>query len=84
MEDFCNSLQGVFGYLELTSQVMQDNLSLNEPVILLQMWDSNDVLHSACNNFIQGAKDCAVKVVQFIFQPSILQDMILYQERVCF
>jgi hypothetical protein len=41
MEDFRNSLQHVFGHTALSADAVQDKLCLNEPVDLLQTWDSD-------------------------------------------
>jgi hypothetical protein len=48
--EFRDSLVRVFGYTELSALVVQDKLGLNEPVDLLQTWDSDGALKSACNN----------------------------------
>jgi hypothetical protein len=40
--------------------VIQDKLGLNKPVDLIQTWDSDGALESACNNLIQGANNFAV------------------------
>jgi hypothetical protein len=47
----------------LSAEVAQDEVSLNELVDLLQTWNSNAVLKSACNNLIRGANNYAVDVV---------------------
>jgi hypothetical protein len=50
--DFRSSLIRVFGYTEVLAMVTQDKLGWNEPVDLLHTWDSDNMLESACNNFI--------------------------------
>jgi hypothetical protein len=58
--EFRNSLVRVLGYSELSAEVIQDKIGLNEPVDLLQTWDSDAALESACNNLIRGANNYAV------------------------
>jgi hypothetical protein len=74
--EFRNSLVRVFGYSALLAEVIQDKLGLNEPVDLLQTWDSDAALESACNNLIQGANNYAVDDEVPVFQFSMLQDLI--------
>jgi hypothetical protein len=78
--EFRSSLERVFGYSELLAEVIQDKLGLNEPVDLLQTWDSDAVLESACNNLIRGANNYAVEDKVPVFRFSMSQDLILYQE----
>jgi hypothetical protein len=49
---FQSSLERVFDYTELSAEVIQDKLGLNEPVDLILTWDSDRALKSACNNLI--------------------------------
>jgi hypothetical protein len=78
--EFRSSLERVFGYSELSAEVIQDKLGLNEPVDLLQTWDSNITFELACNNHIRGANSYAVDDEVPVFQFSMSQDLILYQE----
>jgi hypothetical protein len=59
--EFRNSVTRVFAYTELSASVIQDKLGLNKPVDLLQTWDSDAALESACNNLIRGANHYAVE-----------------------
>jgi hypothetical protein len=52
--DFRSSLVRVFGYTEVSAMVIQGKLGLNEPVDLLQTWDSDIALESACNNLAKA------------------------------
>jgi hypothetical protein len=81
--DFFSSLERVFGYTGLSAMVVQDKLALNEPVDLVQTWDSDAALESACNNLIRGANNDAVNNVVPVFRFSMAQDLILYREWVC-
>jgi hypothetical protein len=78
--EFRNSLVRVFNCMELSASVIQDKLSLNEPVDLIQTWDSDAALESACNNLIRGANHNAVNDEVPVFRFSMLQDLILYRE----
>jgi hypothetical protein len=78
--EFRNSLERIFGYTELSAEVIQDKLGLNEPVDLLQTWDSDMALESACNNRIQGANNYAIEDEVPVFCFSMSQDLILYRE----
>jgi hypothetical protein len=80
MEDFRNSLEQVFSYTALSAKVVQDKLSLNEPVDLLQTWDNDDALQLACNNLIRGKNNYAMDDIVPIFRFSLSHDLILYQE----
>jgi hypothetical protein len=81
--EFRSSHKRVFAYTELSAFVIQDKLGLNAPVDLLQTWDSDAALESACNNLIRGANNYAVDDEVRVFQLSMLQDLILYREWVC-
>jgi hypothetical protein len=81
--EFQSSLERVFAYTELSASVIQDKLGLNALVDLLQTWDSDAALESACNNLIRGANNYAVDDEVPVFQFSMLQDLILYREWVC-
>jgi hypothetical protein len=78
--EFRGSLVRVFGYTELSASVVQDKLGLNEPVDLLQTWDSDGALESACNNLIRGANHYAVDDEVPVFRFLMSQDLILYRE----
>jgi hypothetical protein len=78
--EFRDSLERVFGYTELSASVVQDKFGLNEPVDLLQTWDSVGALESACNNLIRGANNYAVDNEVPVFRFLMSQDLILYQE----
>jgi hypothetical protein len=58
--EFRSSLERVFHYTELSAEVIQDKLGLNEPVDLILTWDSDSALELACNNLIRGANNYAV------------------------
>jgi hypothetical protein len=76
--EFRNSLVRVFGYTELSASVIQDKLSLNEMVDLLQTWDSDAALESACNNLIRGANHYTVEDEVPVFRLLMSQDLIVY------
>jgi hypothetical protein len=78
--EFRNSLVRVFGYTEVSAEVIQGKLGLNEPVDLIQTWDSDNALELACNNLIRGANNYAVKDEVPVFRFSMSQDLILYRE----
>jgi hypothetical protein len=78
--EFRRSLVRVFGYSELSAEVIQDRLGLKEPVDLLQTWDSDAVLESACNNLIRGSNSYTVDDEVPVFRLSMLQDLILCRE----
>jgi hypothetical protein len=59
--EFQSSLERVFGYTELSAEVIQDKLGLNKSVDLLQTWHSDAALELACNNLIRGANNYAVE-----------------------
>jgi hypothetical protein len=74
------AIEHVFGYMELSAEVTQDKLGLNEPVDLIQTWDSDAALESACNNLSRGANNYAVDDEVPVFRFSMSQDLILYRE----
>jgi hypothetical protein len=78
--EFRSSLERVFGYTELSALVIQDKLGLNEPVDLLQTWDSDAALESACNNLIRSTNHYTIEEEVPVFQFSMSQDLILYRE----
>jgi hypothetical protein len=78
--EFRSSLECVFDYTELSAEVIQDKLSLNELVDLILTWDSDSTLESACNNLIRGARNYAVDDEVPVIRFSMSQDLILYRE----
>jgi hypothetical protein len=72
--EFGNSLVRVFAYMELLASVIQDKLGLNEPVDLIQTWDSDGAVESACNNLIREANHYAVNDEIPVFRFSMSQD----------
>jgi hypothetical protein len=76
--EFRSSLERVFDYTELSAEVIQDKLGLNEPVDLILTWDSDSALESACNNLIRGVNNYAIDDEVPVFRFSMSQDLILY------
>jgi hypothetical protein len=68
------------GYTELSAVDVQDKLAMTDPIDLLQTWDSDITLESACKNRIWGTHHLAVDGEVPVFQLSMSRVLILYQE----
>jgi hypothetical protein len=77
---FHASLVDIFGYSAVAAQVIQEHLSLTEPVDLETNWLDDEDLRTACTTLMRNAKDFKVGNVKPVFKLSLVTDLILYRD----